>query len=383
MRLGLWATYFAVFLCYSILYSPQPLLNMFIDVYGVTAANVSLIVTASFIPLFVAPLVYGYLLGRLNIKHIQSKVLILLSLLVAIFSISSYFPLVIILRFAEGFLLPIILTMSINYIYNNYDYDRQFYMSCYVTATIIGGFLGRFLAGAIATYSEWQYYFYGLSACLLICGLVIYYCNKEEVESNESVAVSLIDIWSNVKAGWPIYFSSFFLFAAFVSVLNVIPFRIVDIEPTSTEFTTAIMYSGYIMGIVTSLSSSWLLKRYGSSQLLIVAGYLVFFLSVILLYVDRLSILFLASFVFSGAMFFIHSLSSSVGMTPNKKLGNALYLCFYYLGGAFGSLVPPLLYHHFDWNTFLMSVLLMILLGTISCLLMRPKGQLFYRGEAK
>jgi MFS transporter, YNFM family, putative membrane transport protein len=62
-------------------------------------------------------------------------------------------------------------------------------------------------------------------------------------------------------------------------------------------------------------------------------------------------------------MFMAHSLLSGYVNTlakSKKGIANGVYISFYYLGGALGSFAPGVLYQHFGWQFFLISLMLMV-----------------------
>lgn len=52
-------------------------------------------------------------------------------------------------------------------------------------------------------------------------------------------------------------------------------------------------------------------------------------------------------------MFIIHTVSTRIANSlkeTQKALTSGMYLSFYYIGGAVGSVIPPFLYQSFGWD---------------------------------
>jgi len=74
-------------------------------------------------------------------------------------------------------------------------------------------------------------------------------------------------------------------------------------------------------------------------------------------------------FIFCGAMFLVHSIAAAWVNTvagEKRRLVNALYLTFYYLGGVLGSVLPGLVYESMGWNYFIGVLLLDAVVGLVS-----------------
>ena len=65
-------------------------------------------------------------------------------------------------------------------------------------------------------------------------------------------------------------------------------------------------------------------------------------------------------------MFTVHSISTGMANSMQEKqkgLTSGMYLTFYYIGGATGSLVPSMIYSKYGWESvifFFISVLLIV-----------------------
>ena len=142
-------------LAYFVLYSPQPLLPLFSRNLSVTETDAALFMTATLLPLSIAPLSYGYLLESVSSLKLLRFSMLLLSLSTMGFALADSFPLLVGLRLGHGLLLPAVFTSILSYVSAFAEGAQlQRIMSFFIASGIIGGYLGRVLAGLSATIFE-------------------------------------------------------------------------------------------------------------------------------------------------------------------------------------------------------------------------------------
>lgn len=100
---------------FSLLYAPQPLLPTLAGEFGVTPAEISLVITVTFLPLALAPLFYGYVLEHVSTRPMLIISGVLLGVLQAGIALAEDWPLFLSLRLAQGLILPALLTALMTY----------------------------------------------------------------------------------------------------------------------------------------------------------------------------------------------------------------------------------------------------------------------------
>ena len=100
----------AAVLVYFVLYGPQPLFPRLATGLALTELQTGLLTTAAMLPLCLAPLSFGRLLSAVAPHRVLRGSLILLALATAGFALVDHFPLLLLIRFLQGLLLPLILT---------------------------------------------------------------------------------------------------------------------------------------------------------------------------------------------------------------------------------------------------------------------------------
>lgn len=352
----------------SALYAPQPLLPTLSSEFGVSREAAAALTTVTFIPLAIAPLVYGYLLESISATRLLKLTVPLLAISELFFAAATSFPLLLIIRLLQGLLIPAILTALMTYVSQHSSRETiQRSMSIYIAATIIGGFVGRAISGLLANLFGWQSSFIFLACSLLIGFLFLF--RLPETSSLKLTRPSPQVLLQTLRkpAFLPIYLTVFCLFLVFAALMNYLPFRLTELSEQADELRIGLMYSGYTMGILTSLGapavSRWLECEARTIQL----GLLAFTATLIGLMTDQIWLLFTTMFLFCGTMFLVHSTASGLvnrlAGSDNRGLTNGLYVSFYYSGGAIGSFAPGLIYRSFGWNGFLILLAAICLLG--------------------
>ncbi len=351
----------AVFV-YFVLYAPQPLLPTFAKTYSISVSQAGALMTATLIPLALAPLFYGYLLSLVSPSRLIKYAVCCMGISCLAFAWSESYQEAFAVRFLQGLLLPAALTAITTHIGTHSRGDElQKNMSLFVTGTILGGLFGRILAGLFATVWSWQAFYYGLATMLFIIATSI---PKEAGEAKAQYAPLKLNRIANalaIKAVLTVYLAVFCLFFSFVAVLNYLPFILETLLDNPDELVLGLMYCGFVMGAVSSLNAHRLIARLGSTKRVMLAGYSLFLLAIILLFIPLASVIFVVLFLFCGAMFLVHSVAvAEVNQrsSSNKSILNALYVTAYYSGGVLGSYLPGLVFEHCGHAALLGSLLL-------------------------
>jgi YNFM family putative membrane transporter len=360
---------------FAILYTTQPLLPLLAEQWGRPTADTALLTTATMIPLALGPLLYGYVLEHVSTKHMLSASFGILTLAQFALSAGPGYTLFLLLRTIQGLMLPAIFTALMTYssAAGGQDKTRR-NITIYIAATIFGGYCGRMLSGLITDLYSWQmaFLFWSLAA-LLAAGLTTRLASDPRLRLGK---VGIAEIRELVRR--PVYAeglaSAFLLFFVFAAMLNFLPFHMRDNEPGISQSAIALVYTGYLIGIVISLASLHLIRVFGGERRTLVAGSLVYLLGTAAFALPGNQLAYVSMLVFAAGMFTLHSvLSGFLNHLETKRKGliNGLYVSAYYGGGALGSYLPGFIYQSAGWTAFIGFLLLLLLLLTILSLMLR------------
>ena len=363
-------------LTFFVIYGPQPLLPLLAQTYGVSRPEAALFITVTMFPLSLAPITYGYVLEAVPAARLLRLSVLVLGLTTLAFGLADEFYLLVGLRFVQGLLLPAVLTSLMTYLSAwGQGHQMQRVMSIYVAATIAGGYFGRLLSGLSATFFDWHVFFLLLAAALLVMVLPLGRLRVEaEIHGARPSPRLLLTTLQNpvYMRLYGIIFGMFFIFAG---MMNFLPFRLVELWGNPSELLTGLMYTGYLVGLFTSLGSGWFIARLGSEQRVMRLGLTLYLLALLATIWAGGWALFGLLFLFCGAMFLVHATAAgwlNRLATRQKGIVNGLYISAYYSGGVLGSYLPGLVYERFSWSAFILLLAAMAVGALAVAWRMRP-----------
>jgi len=363
--------YFCTVITFCSLYAAQPIQPVFQHEFSLTSLQAILFTTLMMLPLGFAPMFYGVLLESLSARLIVRTAILLLGVLELVFSFTDNYLLLLIIRGFQGMAIPAILTSLVSYIsFTAPREDIQGAIARYIAATILGGFLGRFLSGLFTDLFGWRFFFF-LLGLLLIWGFFLLRTLEKDanLEYSRPKLGEVAELVRQPQFFW-LYCTIFSVFFVFAGLLNFLPFELKAINPAFRETGIGFMYFGYVMGILVSLNVRRMISLFGSETRVALAGLFLYIVGICGFMIPDHRAMFLAMFVFCTGMFMAHSLLSGYVNTlakSKKGIANGVYISFYYLGGTIGSFAPGVLYEHFGWKVFLYS-LLVVVCAAIFCL---------------
>ena len=349
------------------LYAAQPIQPVFQQEFALNGLQAVLFTTLMMFPLGFAPLLYGFVLESFPLRRLLRGAILLLGLLELAFAMTNSYFWLLLIRGAQGLLIPAILTSLMGYVaYSSPREEVQQAMARYIGATILGGFLGRFLSGLCTDLLGWRFFF-----ALLGLGLLLLYRLMARLERDINPAYSkpelgaLTRLLSCPGLIW-LYGSIFCIFFVFAAVMNFLPFQLKRMDPLYSETGIGLYYLGYGMGLVAAANARRLINWLGSEARAAATGLAIFGAATLLLTVEQGVFMGLSLFVFCFGMFMAHSILSGYVnrlVDGGRALANGCYISCYYLGGTIGSFAPGVIFHHLGWRPFLVALLLMLILA--------------------
>lgn len=359
--------YFTTVVTFCSLYAAQPIQPLFQHEFQLSHFQAILFTTLMMAPLGIAPLFYGYLLESFSAKIMVRWALFLLGILELLFSLAGDYLTLLTIRAVQGLMIPAILTSIVSYIsYSSAKEKVQHAIAAYIAATILGGFLGRFLSGLCTDLFGWRFFFFILGLLLLLNSYLL----KDMIRDAKMhyARPKLGEIVSLLKAKefLLLYTSIFCLFFVFAALMNFLPFELKSINPEFRETGIGLLYLGYSMGILVSLNTRWIINRFGNESDAISMGIVVFGVGTLFFMIENYIVMFITMFVFCAGLFTSHALLSGFVnklAQQNKAIANGLYISFYYTGGTLGSVLPGAVFERFGWQAFLVQLFFMVCLA--------------------
>ncbi|ADG94557.1 major facilitator superfamily MFS_1 [Arcobacter nitrofigilis DSM 7299] len=337
----------------SVMYATQPLQPLLAKEFEVSIVKSSQFTAVIMLFLAIAPIIYGYILERVNAKRVLLTASLILAVTNTFLSFSTSYEMFLTIRTIEAIVIPAILTASMSILANIDKVNVKLNMSIYVASTVFGGLVGRVFSGYIATYFSWQMVFLSLSFASLIGLFLITRLNYDAQAHLTKATIKDISQILKDKRFFVIYLLMFSIFFVFAGVLNILPFRLKELDPSTSESQIGLLYLGYGVGIVVSLFIHKIIKFFDKEMKTILFGIIIFLISTALYIVENPLIIFLNVFLFCLGMFTVHTVSTRMANSlkeSQKSLTSGMYLSFYYIGGTVGSIIPPMFYQLYGWN---------------------------------
>ncbi len=348
----------------SVMYATQPLQPLLAKEFDITIIEASQFTAIILFFLAIAPIIYGYILEKVDAKKMLINASMVLLITNIFLGLSKTYEFFLFFRFCEALVIPAILTSLMSILANIDKENVKFNMSIYVAGTVFGGLVGRVFSGFIASIFSYEFVFYSLSFAILLSIILIKKLNFQGEATIIKPKFSDIIYILKDRRFLIVYFVMFCLFFVFSGVLNVLPFRAKSLSEDFSEFQIALLYLGYGMGILVSLNSKKIVNFFKNEINTIFASIIFFIFTILSLLVSDILYLFLLIFLVCIGMFTTHTVSTQLANSmkaSQKSLTSGMYLTFYYLGGASGSIFPSYIYKAFGWDIMLICFVFLLL----------------------
>ena len=170
---------YCIIIVLSVMYATQPLQPLLAKEFNISITKASQFTAIIMLFLAISPIIYGYILEKVNAKKMLINSSIILFITNIFLGLSTTYELFLLFRTIEALVVPAILTSLMSILANIDKENIKFNMSIYVASTVFGGLVGRIFSGFIATNFSYQFVFYSLSLAILVS---IYFISKLSYE---------------------------------------------------------------------------------------------------------------------------------------------------------------------------------------------------------
>src|ERR1700683_1921527 len=337
-------------------YSTQPLLPLLRETFHASELAVSFTVSATiFATALTAPII-GMMAERRGRKNVIVPSLFLLAIPTALAATSTSLHALIFWRFAQGLFVPGVIAVMLAYVNEEWagpGIGRA--MSSYVAGTVVGGFLGRFLSGVIATHWHWRSTFLVLAALDLIGAFLVRAWlplaknfvpaeHLRQVVRDAKQHLRNPRLLANFGMGAAALFALVACFTYANFYLAAPPFHLNSAQLGSIFFV-------YLLGAVITPQSGRFLDPFGFRHTTVL--YCTMMIAGLLLtLVKSLPIVIAGLAIFSSGVFVAQAAATvQTGAIAGRARSSAagLYVTFYYLGGSLGATLTAWFWHWKAW----------------------------------
>jgi predicted MFS family arabinose efflux permease len=338
------------------MYSTQPLLPLLRETFHASELEVSFTVSATILATALTAPIIGMIAERRGRKKVIVPSLFLLTIPTALVATSTSLRALIFWRFAQGLFVPGVIAVMLAYV-NEERAGRGVgrAMSSYITGTVIGGFLGRFISGVVATHWHWRSAFLVLAALNLTGAVMVRVWlppakNFVRAEHLRQVLDHAKDhlrnrrLLANFGMGSAVLLAQVGCFTYANFYLAAAPFRLNSAQLGSIFFV-------YLLGVVITPQSGRFLDRFGFRHTAVL--YCTMMIAGLLLtLVKSVPVVIVGLAIFSSGVFVAQaSATVQTGAIAGRARSSAagLYVTFYYLGGSVGATLTDWFWHWAAW----------------------------------
>jgi predicted MFS family arabinose efflux permease len=290
---------------------------------------------------------------------------------------------IVIWRFLQGIFTPGVFSVTVAYINEEWESNRiGRAMAVFQTGGVVGGCLGRILAGVIAAHYHWRWTFIVVGCINLIWAVALAKSLPPERRFVPTVqsASSLRLMFAHLR-NRPLLAT--YLVGACILFSMLGTFTYVNFHLAAPPFYLGTAALGYVFlvylvgGAITPLAGRWI-DRFGYRNAYVGAT-AVGVVGLALTLANSLWIVIAGLAIYSSATFVTQTTANShIGrvVQHSQALATGMYASFYYLGGGVGSSVPAWLWGIGGWHGCLALVVLVQGIGaTIAWFFWSRNGQ--------
>jgi predicted MFS family arabinose efflux permease len=358
------------------LYAPQALLPLLADEFGVGVADIGLIMTAGSLSVALTAPFTGAVADVFGRKRLISIAVCALIVPTVMIAFAQSLDAMIFWRFVQGLLLPPIFAVTVAYIGDEWPaVEATGVTGIYVSASAVGGFLGRFLTGTAADVIGWRGAFLvdaGVTACCAIAIIVLLPREKRFVKAT-SLAASLRQMLRHLGnprllATYSVGFGVLFNFIATFTYANfVLAAPPYNLSPSALGS----IFVVYLIGTAITPLTGRAIQRFGR-RVFVVATIAIWIGGVLLMLVPSLSAI-IAGLAIAATCGLLCQAASTSYVATNARGGVSsavgLYVMSFYIGGSIGAFLPGLFWDFGGWHaTTAMVVASLFLMGLVVAL---------------
>lgn len=339
------------------LYAVQAVLPAMSAEWGLTESTVSLAVSVATGALALSVLPWAAVadrIGRARAMTISAVVAALAGLLVPL---APSFGVLLALRGISGLALGALPALAMAHLVAQATPSRVSAIGgLYIAGVTIGGLAGRVLTGAVGGAVGWRWGLAG-TAVLVVAATAVFVLLLPRDEAppahpstrphRRRIAVALTD-----RTVWVFYAQAFLLMGGFVTVYNLLAFRLLDDPYRLPASVVSLLFLTYLVGTIGSSGVGRLVARFGRRAVLASAGFGMAGGVALTLAVPLWCVL--AGLVVATFCFFVaHAIAATWAgelIPAARSQASALYSLAYYAGSSLVGFVGAVIFDRAGWS---------------------------------
>jgi YNFM family putative membrane transporter len=357
----------AGFCAFLNLYSPQALLPALAREFGVGAAEISTIMTASALAIALTAPFTGAVADVLGRKRVITAAMLAVVVPMAGAALAPDVNALIVWRFIQGLLLPPIFAVTVAYIGDEWPpAEVPGVAGIYIAGSSLGGFCGRFIPGVLDDLIGWRGGFLALAALSLAGALILAWLLPREKSfvRSDDLGASARQMLRHLKnpqllATYAIGFGVLF---NFVAVFTYVSFHLAAPPYDFSSTLLGAIFVTYLVGTIIAPMTGWMVARLGRRWfiLTVIAAWAA---GALLMLAPPVAAI-VAGLILCAACGMLCQTIATGYVTAIAKDGRSsavgLYVTSFYVGGSMGALLPGLAWNAGGWPACIAMVVAML-----------------------
>jgi MFS transporter, YNFM family, putative membrane transport protein len=357
----------AGFCAFLNLYSPQALLPALAREFGVGAAEISAIMTASALAIALTAPFTGAVADVLGRKRVITAAMLAVVVPMAGAAWAHDVNALIVWRFIQGLLLPPIFAVTVAYIGDEWPpAEVPGVAGIYIAGSSLGGFCGRFVPGVLHDLIGWRGGFLALAALSLAGALILAWLLPREKSfvRSEDLGASVRQMLRHLKnpqllATYAIGFGVLF---NFIAVFTYVSFHLAAPPYDFSSTLLGAIFVTYLVGTIIAPMTGWMVARLGRRWfiLTVIAAWAA---GALLMLAPPVAAI-VAGLILCAACGMLCQTIATGYVTAIAKDGRSsavgLYVTSFYVGGSMGALLPGLAWNAGGWPACVAMVVAML-----------------------
>lgn len=350
-------------------YSVQAVLPILQQDFSANETQLGLLVGATVMAIAIISPFIGLLSDRFGRKNIIVGSIMGLAIPTFLMSYSQSLEVMTLLRFLQGLAIPGITVVTIAYIGEEISGSQLGQsMSMYVSGTVLGGFLGRFILGHLQELIGWRNAFTVMGIATIIGAIWVAVqlpCSQNFV-ANQNLSTALQQLKKHLTNRYiimPTLLGMCVLFSL-VGCFTYINLHLADEPYHLSSAQLANIFAVYLIGMFITPIASQLMTRFSTQHIILMATFFSI-CGVLLSLVNPLGLIIIALMMMSTGVFITQSATISYianHVKQGRSLASGIYYSGYYAGGFIGAWVCAISYSLGQWLGTVITLL------TVQCL---------------
>ena len=357
----------AGFCAFLNLYSPQALLPALSREFGVGAAEISAVMTASALAIALTAPFTGAIADVLGRKRVITAAMLAVVVPMAGVALAPDVQALIAWRFLQGLLLPPIFAVAVAYIGDEWPpAEVPGVAGVYIAGSSLGGFCGRFVPGALGDLVGWRGAFLALAGLSLIGAILLALLLPQEkgFVRSEGLRASARQMLRHLTdpqllATYAIGFGVLF---NFIAIFTYVSFHLAAPPYRFSSTLLGAIFVTYLVGTVVAPMTGWMVARLGRRRFILAVLAAWTFGALLMLAAPVAAII--AGLTVCAACGMLCQTIATGYVTAIAKDGRSsavgLYVTAFYVGGSMGAFLPGLAWEAGGWPACIAMVVAML-----------------------